>query len=134
MKRVDAVLIAFLLGSGCREAAPAVQTTTGRHQEWVTKSLDDHLTRIAPDGHGQVTFDSTGAFRSGTDLEPARQFTLGVGQTFYRPDHHGSMTLMVEEMRPSAVVLSYQVEFHEASFGQNQVTIDEGRIELPYLR
>jgi hypothetical protein len=134
MKRIVALMVALLMGAGCRNDAPVLETTTGRDREWVRKELDAHLTGIAPDDQGSVTFTSTGAYRSGAALEPSHRFTLGIGQTFVKPDHHGSITFTVKKIGPDGIVIEYQNRFDARSFGENKVMIDEGEIELPYRK
>ena len=134
MRRVGAVLMALLIGGGCRADAPRLEITSGRHREWVQKSLDAHLTGIAPDGRGSVTFISTGAFYAGAAAGHPTRFTLSVGQAFDKPDDHGVTTLTVKRVGPAGIVLRYQHRFNETDFGANKVSIDEGAIELPYKR
>ena len=59
---------------------------------------------------------------------------MGLGEKFFQPDDHGTITFVLKEVNSSGVVIGYEEKFNHRSFGRNLITIDEGEVKVAYTK
>jgi hypothetical protein len=107
-------------------SSPNVQQTYGLHAEWWEKRCREHIREVTPEGRF-VRMVQDGWFG------PNRSRTLRIGDTIHtQPDEHAESSCMLVAIDPDGIGLEYESAFDHLSFGENLITIDSGRVRLPW--
>jgi hypothetical protein len=132
MLRLVFSLSICLLLPACDRPAPEFDSTINLNDKWIAQHLGEFLNEVSLRKDAKIHFSAKALFTSKLATpENPREFDLAIGDSFFEPDHHGSTSFTVKEIRPSSVVLSYQVTFDHRSFGKNLISRDDGLVEIP---
>jgi len=106
------------------------RTTFGKERDWQQRFFAEHLTGIERVGDSGARVLTDGWIVS---MDGRKDFVIYRGQKFRRsPDHHAWAFYTLKEARQAGVVLAYESGFDHHSFGKDLVTVDRGKIEIPY--
>lgn len=104
---------------------PEVVRSVGSQAQWHAEALRRHFWSLTPDDGG-IRIEQDGWFH----MPPN---PLRVGDGFQGPpDHHAASRYTILGIETDGVQIEYESTFNHHSFGRNLVTVDTGRITLPF--
>lgn len=106
-----------------------VERTRSQERDFVERFVREHLLHVQRTGAGGVAILTDGHLRANAD---DWAFTLGISDTMRSVDHHAGRRYELAEIGEDGIELVYESTFDHRSFGKNLLSIDRGRIFVPY--
>lgn len=106
-----------------------VERTRSQERDFVERFVREHLLNVQRTDAGGVAILTDGHLRANAD---DWAFTLGISDTMRSVDHHLGRTYELAAIGEDGIELVYESTFDHRSFGKNLLSIDRGRIFVPY--
>lgn len=118
----------------CESSAVRTEETREQQSAWLRDRFSECMVSLTPDGAHAVRYrtGNKGCSPLGFDAGEGGMGTLRLDDTFSKADHHLSLTWRIEGISAAGVQIGYEARFDHGSFGKDLITIDRGRVRLPY--
>ncbi len=125
-----ALLMFFVPVATASDTETTTEYTTENNLNWVQDFLQKHVVSLEPKGVS-ASITSDGEIVRDSATNPS--FDVTAGSKFRaQPDHHSSLNFEVLKVDSEGVTLKYASQFDHRSFGKDKISIDTGKIKLPY--
>lgn len=111
------------------ESDVPVERTHAQERDFVERFVREHLLHVQRTDAGGVAILTDGHLRANAD---DWAFTLGISDTMRSVDHHAGRSYELAAIGEDGIELVYESTFDHRSFGKHLLSIDRGRIFVPY--
>lgn len=130
MRSLIGVLLFALVA--CAPSRARTEETRDRQSAWLRDRFAECLLSLVPDGAHRVRYRAGSCNALGFDPGEGGEGALFRGDVFNLADHHLVLTWRVDDVSEAGLGVSYEWRFDHSSFGKALITIDRGRVQLPF--
>jgi hypothetical protein len=132
MTRRSPIGVLVLALTACAPPARQVERTRDQHSAWLRERFAECLLSLVPDGAGGARYRAGRCNALGLDPAEGGVGSLLRNDAFKVADHHLSLTWRVDDVSQAGVGVSYEWRFDHGSFGKDLISVDSGRVLLPF--